>query len=80
LRGACFSAFPQFPAASPETLFPLRAGIMGLYGMITRIEGTYVFDGKTQRPATGEGLNRDFIQREFELYFQDIWRATRNLT
>jgi hypothetical protein len=67
------------------TLNPTFAGSFGdaitnLLGIITSGEGRYNFDVARNRLPEAAPISRSFNAEEYEMYFQDTWRATRNLS
>jgi len=69
-----------FPAVRTALRNPFKRAVMGLYGLITTISSAAFFDGSSNVLAGGQGTERSFVYREHEYYFQDVWRATKNLT
>jgi len=59
---------------------PYKRAIMGLFGMITTISSAAFFDGSNNVLAAGQGSDRLYKVREWEMYFQDTWRMHRDLT
>lgn len=68
-----------FPAISGSSN-PYKRAIMGLFGMITTISSAAFFDGTNNILAAGQGSDRSFKVNEWEMYVQDTWRLTRDLT
>lgn len=68
------------PAVATASRNPFKRSVMALYGMMTQIGSAFIFDGTTNNLATGDPVERDFRVNEEELYIQDTWRWTRNIT
>lgn len=59
---------------------PFRRGLLALYGTITQVGSAFFFDGTNNVLAAGQAAPREFKYNEWEFYFQDTWRWTKNLT
>jgi hypothetical protein len=84
-QGLCNSIFANvtaagFPAVPTASRNPFKRAVMALYGTITQLNTAAFFNGSTNVLASGQGAAREFIYRESELYVQDTWRLTRELT
>lgn len=80
--GILDSEFPFLPAGATGAAIVNRArttfaNIVGLLGTTNR---TFNISNPTSGFIPGATRQRDFKQREVSLYFQDQWRARRNLT
>ena len=67
------------------TLNPSFAGAFGdaitnILGIITSGQARYNFDVARNRLPEAAPISRSFNAEEYEMYFQDTWRATRNLS
>jgi len=69
------------PSNDPINPNAFVRAFMMLTGPITQVNASYLVDAKTKEfmPA-GSPLKRDYAENDFELYFQDTWRLTSNLT
>jgi len=69
-------------AAGSRTAF--NDGVASVLGLVTQVNSRYNYlphaDGSVRAQAIGEGVPRKFKGEESEIYFQDTWRLTRNLT
>ncbi|MBM3766872.1 MAG: carboxypeptidase regulatory-like domain-containing protein [Acidobacteria bacterium] len=59
-------------------------GVAAVLGLVTQVNSRYNYlpqkDGSIKVQTPGEGVARKFVGEESELYIQDTWKATRNLT
>ena len=53
---------------------------MTLLGIVSEVDAVYNFDRAGNPLAEGTPLRRRFAANEYEFYFQDTWKAKRNLT
>lgn len=60
-----------------------RDAAVAAMGLVTQVTSRYNYlprNGAVVAQAPGEGVPRNFRGEEYEMYFQDSWRLTRNLT
>lgn len=68
------------PAVASIGVSSYRDSAVNLLGIITQATGFYNLDTDGSAIPSGEPLPRRFASNEYELYFQDQWRATSELT
>jgi hypothetical protein len=76
---------PQFagyalPAVDPGFNNSWDYPVMALAGIISEVDQRYNFTTSGATLPNGAPNNRHFVNREFETYVQDSWRAKPNLT
>ena len=78
LSGASVSN--QIPEISAGTTTTVQNAATAIIGRYSQYSGNYIYsvDGDILTPGTF--IDRDFATEEFELYAQDTWKVTRNLT
>lgn len=76
------SAFPQLglPAVDPGFNNSWDYPVMALAGIISEVDKRYNFTTSGVTLPDGAANNRHFVNKEFETYIQDSWRAKPNLT
>jgi hypothetical protein len=60
-----------------------RDAAVAAMGLVTQVTSRYNYlpqNGQVVAQAPGEGVPRKFRGEEYEMYLQDSWRVTRNLT
>jgi hypothetical protein len=57
-----------------------NSALLGLVGIITEGDAIYNYDKQGSPLAVGAPVKRDYGWKESEFYFQDSWKATKNLT
>jgi Carboxypeptidase regulatory-like domain len=57
-----------------------NSALLGLVGIITEGDAIYNYDKQGTPLAVGAPVKRDYGWKEAEFYFQDSWKATKNLT
>ena len=58
----------------------LQNAVGAYLGMITSLSVTYQFDRNGKAIPVGSPQTRNFATNEYDFYFQDQWRVTRDLT
>jgi hypothetical protein len=78
LSGASVSN--QIPDVSAGTTSTVQNAATAILGRYSQYSGNYIYgvDGNLLTPGTF--IDRDFATEEFELYAQDTWKITQNLT
>ena len=51
-----------------------------ILGFVTEGDAQYNYDKSGNVLPQGQGIRRNFVDREYELYVQDAWKIKRNLT
>lgn len=57
-----------------------NSALLGITGIITEGDAIYNYDKAGNALAVGAPVQRDYGWKESEAYFQDSWKATKNLT
>src|SRR5580698_2123690 len=57
-----------------------NSALLGITGIITEGDAIYNYDKSGTTLAVGAPVKRDYGWKESEFYFQDTWKATKNLT
>jgi hypothetical protein len=57
-----------------------NSALLSIAGIITEGDAIYNYDKQGNALALGSPVKRDYGWKETELYFQDSWKATHNLT
>jgi len=57
-----------------------NSALLGLTGIITEGDAIYNYDKEGNALAVGAPVKRDYGWKESEFYFQDSWKASKNLT
>ena len=65
---------------SPRARDPYRNNLVNLLGAISTVNANYNYDLSGNVQPVGAPVSRTFLGREYEMYVQDVWRATRGLT
>lgn len=75
-------AFPNLglPAVDPGFNNSWDYPILALTGIITEVDARYNFTTSGATLPAGSANDRHFVNKEFETYVQDSWRARPNLT
>lgn len=68
------------PAVASGFSSSYRDSAVNLLGIITQASASYNFDRTGATLPSGQAVNRKFAVNEYELYFQDQWRARNDLT
>ncbi len=68
------------PAVASGFVSAYRDSVVNLLGIITQATGFYNLNKDGTAVPEGTPLRRRFATNEYELYFQDQWRATPSLT
>jgi hypothetical protein len=78
---ACTDDSPDLSACyAPGQRDIIRNAATALIGRYTEISSNYIFDVDGGLTPSGTPALRGFATNEFELYFEDSWQATNNLT
>ncbi len=78
--GATQFAGYALPAVDPGFNNSWDYPVMALAGIISEVDQRYNFTTSGATLPDGAANNRHFVNREFETYVQDSWRAKPNLT
>ena len=75
------SVLNEAPAdVSPGTAISFRDAATAIIGRYSQYSGNYIYNVNGELQAPGTFIDRDFATEEFELYAQDTWKVTQNLT
>ncbi len=58
----------------------VRDAVTALIGRFSQYSGNFTFDQDGSVLPAGTPANRTFATEEYDSYFQDVWKASRNLT
>jgi hypothetical protein len=64
----------------PQAINAYRDAAMAVLGVVSQGNARYNFEKDGVALPVGAAVRRQFRQKEYELYVQDTWRATRDLT
>jgi hypothetical protein len=78
LRGTGVDIQPSDLAAADRTAY--NDAMMALLGIVSQVNSRYNYDINGKVLGTGVPRLRNFANEEYEMYAQDTWRVTRNLT
>jgi hypothetical protein len=70
----------ELPSVDPGFNNSWDYPVMALAGIISQVNAEYNFTTSGATLPNGAANNRHFVNREFETYVQDSWRAKPNLT
>lgn len=68
------------PDVDPNFAISHADNLSAVLGLLNVYEGTYYFDIAGKPFPLGSHVSRDFGLQEYEMYIQDTWRPTHNLT
>ncbi len=69
-----------YPAVNGSFAGNYDDGMMDLVGLVDEVDAVYNYDKTGQSIPLGAPLNREYKWNEYELYAQDSWKASKNLT
>jgi hypothetical protein len=69
-----------FPDMASAARVAYRDAAMAVLGIVTQGNAVYNYNKDGSALPLGAPIVRNFNAEEYELYFQDTWRVTRNLT
>ena len=70
----------EFLAADAANTLVYKRQFTNLLGILTQFTRRANYDLTGKLLPEGSTIGRDFAQEDYELYLQDTWKATRNLT
>lgn len=80
LTGSGAQLNAPFPDMAAGARVAYRDAAMAVLGVVTQGNAAYNYEKDGSALPIGAPIIRQFNAEEYELYFQDTWRVTRNLT
>jgi hypothetical protein len=69
-----------FPDVASSSVGPLRNALSAVLGRFSGYTANFLYDPSGQLLPPGTSSDRTFATQEFDLYVQDTWRYSQNLT
>jgi len=80
LKGTGGEFMAAVPDIDPKQRASFGNAVVALLGLVTTGMAQYNYDPQGNVLPVGSPVSREFTSKEYELYVQDTWRATRGLT